>query len=544
MARSGTERLSRNGRVGLAVGRVVLVWQGRDRRSRLRSFPLAVGRRNAFGVLAFWVAAWENFLMARGYIPVDRDQQFLIPPDMRDWLPANHLVWWLLEVVPRLDTKALHASRRRGAQGRAGYDPEMLLTLLIYSYCTKVRSSRQIERLCETDVAFRVICANRVPDHSTIARFRQDHTKTARRLFADVLELCARAGLAQVGVVALDGTKIAANASKAANRDRRWLEAQIAEMFDEAEATDRDEDDRFGPRRGDELPDELADRQARRDRLEEALEQLKQRRQDAERRSQKWQEHVGAAEARLAAERRRWHAAQAAKVPARPGAPAKYPEGSRVAYLEAQVEFLKANVVQAEKRQGKGQINLTDPDSRLMSSKDGWVQGYNAQAVINHIGIIVAAEVYTDPNDKNLFVPMTDALQDAETHTGPVGVVLADAGYCSKTNLTAPGPTRLIATSGSRKIRQDLTATSGPPPDDLDATAAMTHTLRTPEGRRLYKQRSWTVEPGFGNLKTNLGFTRFSRRGLPAAQAEWHLITAAANLLKLHRWHPNSIPAT
>ncbi len=479
--------------------------------------------------------------MARDYIPVDRDQQFLLPPDMREWLPENHLVWWLLEVVARLDTTGLHASRRRGAQGRAGYDPDMLLALLVYAYCTKVRSSRQIERLCETDVAFRVISAGRVPDHSTIARFRQEHAKTARRLFADVLDLCAKAGLAQVGVVSLDGTKIAANASKGANRDRRWLEGQIAEMFDEAEAVDRDEEDRYGPRRGDELPDDLADRHRRRARLEAVLEQLKDRRQDAERRSQKWQRHVAQAEARLAAERQRWQAAQAAKDPARPGAPAKYPEGSRVAYLQAQVEFLKTNVAQAEKRQGKGQVNLTDPDSRLMRSTDGWVQGYNAQAVVNHIGIILAAEVFTDPNDKNLYLPMTDALKAFEELTGPVGVVLADAGYCSKTNLTAPGPTRLIATSGSRKLRQDATATSGPPPDGLDATAAMTHTLRTPEGRRLYKQRSWTVEPGFGNLKANLGFGRFSRRGLAAVQAEWHLITASANLLKLHRWHPNAI---
>lgn len=483
--------------------------------------------------------------MARDYIPVDRDQQFLIAPDMRDWLPANHLVWWLLEVIPQLDTKALHASRRRGAQGRAGYDPEMLLTVLIYAYCTKVRSSRQIERLCETDVAFRVICANRAPDHSTIARFRQEHAKVARRLFADVLELCARAGLAQVGVVALDGTKIAANASKAANRDRQWLQAQIAEMFDEAEDVDRDEDDRHGPRRGDELPDELADREVRAARLKAALDALNARDDGkSQSRVRTWQRHLKAAEADVVAARQRWQAAQEAKNPARPGAPAKHPQGSRVAILEAQVEYLKTKVADAARAQPEGQINLTDPDSRLMASKDGWVQGYNAQAVINEIGIICAAEVFCDPNDKKLFVPMTDALSANQTITGAVGVVLADAGYCSKTNLTAPGPTRLIATSGSRKVRQDTTATAGPPPADADPIAAMTHTLRTPEGRRLYKQRSWTVEPGFGNLKANLGFTRFSRRGLAAVQAEWHLITAAANLLKLHRWHPGAIPAT
>lgn len=478
--------------------------------------------------------------MARDYIPVDRDQLFLIPPDMREWLPENHLVWWLLAVVERLDTTVLHRSRRRGRQGRAGYDPDMLLALLIYAYCTKVRSSRQIERLCETDVAFRVICAGRAPDHSTIARFRQDHTAAARQLFADVLELCAQAGLAQVGVVALDGTKIAANASKAANRDRRWLEGQIADMFDEADTVDGDEDDRFGPDRGDQLPVELTDPARRKARLEAALAELERREQQSgETRAQTWQRHLQVAETKLAGARQRWADTQATKNPARPGCRPKYPEGIRVAEAQARIESIKAKIAAAADPSIK--VNLTDPDSRLMSAKDGWVQGYNAQAVINETGVIIAAEVTTDANDMNQFTPMIDALAATEALTGPVGVILADAGYCSKTNLTAPGPTRLIATTAARKVRADTDTATGPPPPDLDPVAAMTHTLRTPEGRRLYKQRSWTVEPGFGNLKTNLGFNQFSRRGKPAAQAEWHLITAAANLLKLYRWHPAAI---
>jgi len=488
--------------------------------------------------------------MAHGYIPVDRDQQFLIPPDIRDWLAENHLVWWLLDVVARLDTKALHAARRRGAQGRAGYDPDMLLTLLIYSYCTKVRSSRQIERLCETDVAFRVICANRVPDHSTIARFRQDHATAAKRLFVQVLELCAQAGLAQVGVVALDGTKILANASRGANRDRRWLQARIAEMFAEAEDTDHDEDDRYGSRRGDELPDELGDPPARRARLEAALEQLQERERGeragrGESEKLRWERHLTVAEARLEQARRDWEDKQARKDPHHPGPPPRYLEGSRVAYLKARVASLKSRLSAADPTPGKAaQINLTDPDSRLMTTKDGWVQGYNAQAVINHIGIVVAAEAFCDPTDKSLFVPMTNELSANQGLTGPVGIVLADAGYCSAANLTAPGPTRLIATTAAHKQRQELTKVAGPPPPDAGPTEAMTHTLRTAEGRRLYKQRSWTVEPGFGNLKANLGFTRFSRRGLVAARAEWQLITTAANLLKLHRWHPAAIYAS
>jgi len=482
----------------------------------------------------------REFSMARDYIPVDRDQLFLVPPDMREWLPVDHLVWWLLAVVERLDTSALHRSRRRGGQGRAGYDPDMLLALLIYAYCTKVRSSRQIERLCETDVAFRVICAGRAPDHSTIARFRQEHARSAKQLFADVLELCAQAGLAQVGVVAVDGTKIAANASKAASRDRRWLERQIAEMFDEAEHTDSDENDRFGPDRGDQLPAELADPEGRKARLEAALAELERREKQAgESHTHKWQRHLDTAETKLVAARRRWAHNQATKNPAKPGRRPKHPEGVRVAQAQAQVDKIKARIAARDDNPIK--VNLTDPDSRLMTSKDGWVQGYNAQAAVNETGIIIAAEVFCDPNDLNLFKPMIAALTATQELTGPVGVVLADAGYCSKANLTTAGPTRLIATTAARKVRADDQTTSGLPPSDADPVTAMAHTLRTPEGRRLYKQRSWTVEPGFGNIKTNLGFTRFSRRGKTAAQAEWHLITTAANLLKLHRWHPGAI---
>jgi hypothetical protein len=414
---------------------------------------------------------------------------------------------------------------------------------LVYAYCTKVRSSRQIERLCETDVAYRVICAGRVPDHTTIARFRQEHARLARRLFADVLEICAEAGLAQVGVVAVDGTKIAANASREANRSRERLEAEIAAMFDQARVVDDDEDDRYGERRGDELPDELADPEGRKARLQAALDKLNQRESSRVRRgrAETWTARVAYHEQRVAAERQRWAAHRASKAPGK-GMPPRYPHGQRAAQAQARLEAAKAKAAAAANGPArKGQINVTDPDSRLMLTPNGWVQGYNAQAAVNEIGIVVAAEVFDDPNDINLFAPMLAALAETETVTGPVGVILADAGYCSTKNLTAPGPTRLIATANAKATRSDRTATSGPPPAHASAIDAMKHTLRTPEGRRLYKQRSWTVEPGFGNLKTNLGFTRFSRRGRPAAQAEWHLITAAANLLKLHRWHPGAI---
>jgi transposase len=234
--------------------------------------------------------------MAFGYRPVDRDQQFLLPPDVREWLPAGHLVWFLLDVVERIDTAALHTRHARDGVGRRAFDPDMLLALLLYAYCTGQRSSRRIEQLCEVDVAYRVICANDPPDHTTIARFRQRYDAHAKALFIEVLSLCHEAGLTKVGVVAVDGTKIAADASLKANRTRAQIEAEIAaqvdEMMAEADDVDAAEDDLFGDRRGDELPDDLVDRSSRRRRLDEALEQLKakqaRREADEAERDEQW----------------------------------------------------------------------------------------------------------------------------------------------------------------------------------------------------------------------------------------------------------------
>jgi transposase len=483
--------------------------------------------------------------MAKGYIPVDRDQQFLFPPDMRDWLPKDHFVWWLLDVVRDLDTKELHRLRRLGAQGRTGYDPDMLLALLLYAYTHKVRSSREIERLCQTDVAFRVICAGTAPDHTTIARFRQGHAPLCQKLFAQVLELCALAGLAQVGVVALDGTKVAANASKGANRSRAQLQAQraqleaeINEMFAQAQELDDDEDDRFGPRRGDELPAGLASAAGRKAAIDAALAQLGEHGAGrARRQEQVWRERARQTEAKLVAARHAWAERQATKKQV--GMKPRLPAGSRVAGVERRLAAAEAKAEAAAAQAAQGaKVNLTDPDSRLMKTTDGWVQGYNAQAVVNYIGIVIAAEVSCDTGDVALFRPMLEVLAEAAPTVGAVGVVLADAGYCSEANLVAPGPVRLIATQKDRLTRAGPATTSGPAPEGMGPREAMAHALRTPEGRSLYKQRSWTVETSFGNIKHNLGFQRFSRRGRAAARAEWHLITAGANLLKLFRYYP------
>ena len=212
--------------------------------------------------------------MAKGYRPVLRDQPFLLPVDMREWLPADHLVWFVLDVVEQLDTSVFRRRTVRAASGRAGFEPEMLLALLLYGYCRGVRSSRQIERLCEVDVAFRVICAQDVPDHSVIARFRQAHQRAFADVFVQVLRLAAKAGLGRFGTIAIDGTKIAANASVDANRTEAWLRGQVEAIVAEAQRVDAAEDAEHGDKRGDEPPDDFADPDARAARIRAALAEI------------------------------------------------------------------------------------------------------------------------------------------------------------------------------------------------------------------------------------------------------------------------------
>lgn len=284
--------------------------------------------------------------MAYSYKPVDRDQLFLMPPDVREWLPKAHLAWFVLDVVERLDTSRLHDRHPNDGVGRQAYDPDMLLAVLFYAYCSGVRSSRSIERLCQVDVAFRVLAANHVPDHTTIARSRQGYDALAQQLFVEGLALCAEAGLAKVGVVAIDGTKVAANASLKANRTRARVEAEVAEMFSGAQAKDAEEDDLFGEGRGDELPGELADPRQRAARLDQALRRLK-----AEATARRAEE--GAAKAR----------AEEAALSNRPGRPrAEQSVASAEAAVARLVEELEAppdgHLARAEEALGKLEAEL------------------------------------------------------------------------------------------------------------------------------------------------------------------------------------------
>jgi transposase len=508
--------------------------------------------------------------MARDYRPLVRDQLFLLPPDMGRWLPEDHFVWFLLAVVDQLDVSGFERGRRRGGVGRRGFDPRMLLGLLIYGYASGQRSSRRIEDLCMTDVGFRVICAQDVPDHSTLARFRQDHTEAVESLFVQVLELAGEAGLGRVGVVAIDGTRLAGNASHQANRRRSWLRQQVAQMMAEAEQADEDEDARFGqgdnPSRVDPQWTDPGSRQAR---IAAALARAEQAAGKAtapqQTRVSNWQARVADAEQRVvdtrAAAEGRYHAYQQRQADAEarsgPGArparrPAPPPEQAydtraamdRLAGDRARLAAAVAAAAAADARLDPPG-NLTDPDSGWMPTPKGWIQGYNTQLAVSDDQIILAVKVTNATVDVEQFEPMMTAavaaagvLDRGRARAGapaePVGLLVADAGYLSTHNLSVPGPGRLIATR--KRDRLEAAARDRRPViHKSELIEQMSCRLATPDGMRAYRRRGVTVEPVNGHLKDRHGLRQFSRRGLPAVQAEAELTAATANLLKIWR---------
>ncbi|MFY1668436.1 transposase [Plantactinospora sp. WMMB334] len=529
---------------------------------------------------------------------MDRSQPFLLPPSVQEFIPEDDLAWFLIDAVAAMDTTAFHARSRLGSAGRAGYDPDMLLTLLVYAYCLGQRSSRRIEALCVRDLGFRVVTGNRVVDHSTIAAFRANHEEAIKKLFTEVLLLCAKAGLRQVGVVAVDGTKIAASAGLGKTREREALQreyerlsAEVESMLAQAAATDAHQDSLYGPdNRGDELPAELRRRLDRLARLKETLRQIDQARAEhdadehgptptgrprradkiataqrkldqlTQRRDQRvakeqaagrrlpgsrpdYDALIAQAEADLAAAQGQ---ADTTPTPEPPDTtptpeppdttPTPEPPGTALAVRPGcSVEHLPSAA-----RRG----NATDPDSRMLRTQRGWTQGYNCQAASVRVQhgrrLVLAAAVSQDANDVRLAIPMMDtAVVNADrAGLGTIDLFALDAGYWSDDNLTAPGPDRVIAPGKNRvmltELRANGYATDEPPPDASPADR-MRHRLRTQTGAESYAQRAPTIEPVFGDTKHNRGITAFQRRGKPAADNEWKLINATSNLLTLHR---------
>ena len=444
--------------------------------------------------------------MSKTYRDWTPHQVHLFPPSPQDWLPEGDLVYFLLDTVATLDLTPIFAHYERELRGQPPFHPRMMVALLLYCYATGTRSSRKIMRRCQVDVACRVIVGEDIPDFRTISDFRKTHLARLEALFVEVLKLCALAGLVKVGTIALDGTKVKANASrhKAMSYDRmqeeqQRLQEEIAGMLAEAQAADDAEDARHGPdRHGDELPAELVRRQSRLAKIQQARAMLEERAK------------VEAAE-------------EAAR---------------RAAGGQAPPKTAPADTVP----EPKDQINFTDPESRIMKvANKGWDQCGNAQAVANEQQIILAADVTDQANDKLQVVPMVDQTRrnlDAVGVKDAIGAALADSGFYSETNTAAleqRGIDPYVATERLKHNEKIAAAPRGRIPKGLSAKQRMARKLRTKKGRERYAKRKGMIEPIFGQLKGVLGFRQFSLRGLAAMRGEWRLMATVHNLLKLWR---------
>jgi transposase len=493
---------------------------------------------------------------------------------MRDWLEEGHLAWFVLDVVAELDTSVLHR-RPGGCSGRPPYEPEMMCALVLYAYCCGVRSSRRIEEACRTDAAFRVICGGLEPDHATIARFVVDQERALEGLFVDGLRLCAAAGLVDLSVVALDGTKVAADASLRRNRDAAWIRREVSKLMaltaEEEQAAGVDGAGRVSRV---EAAGEVSGPRGRAGRLRAALAVIEAQdaaavaeAERAARAAVAEAEHgrkltgrkpkdplaalararadrdAAAARARSLQDARERKLAAAARGERVEGPRPCRIEQANLALERAEAGLLTARATAEAAPSPARRVNITDPDSQIMKTWNGWVQGYNAQAIVNQHQIVLACEVSQDAGDVQLYEPMIATLTDNLTAAGVPGevdLVLADAGYWSEANATSPGPDRLIATMKDHKQRRaarELGQASGPPAPDATPVEEMEHLLRTPQGTAAYAMRSCLIEPIFGDRKHNLGIRTFRRRGLNAVRSEWAFIHLAGNILKLYQQH-------
>ncbi|HWB42968.1 MAG TPA: IS1182 family transposase [Gemmatimonadales bacterium] len=425
--------------------------------------------------------------MAKTFRPYEPDQMLLMPPSLADWVPEDHLARFVREVVDTLDLTAIEDTYTE-ERGYPPYHPRMMVAVLLYAYATGTYSSRKIACRLVEDVAMRFLAAGNQPDFRTLSDFRKRHGAALGALFTQVLRLCRRAGLVKLGHVAIDGTRVKANASKhkamsygRMTQQDAALQAEIAELLRRAEQADRDEDARYGTdRRGDELPAELARRESRLQKIREA-------------------------KAALEAEAR---------------------EQARAAGQEP------AQATPAD----KAQRNFTDPESKIQKTPDGFIQGYNAQAAVDgHAQVIVAQTVTPMAADVGHLVPLVTAV--TETLRRRPRRVLADAGYCSEDNLQtleAKGIDAYIATGRVQHTDWHAPAPRGRPPAGLSRRERMARKLRTLNGRAVYACRKAIVEPVFGQIKHARRFRQFLRRGQRAVQHEWALICTVHNLLKLH----------
>jgi transposase len=430
--------------------------------------------------------------MPKGYRSYLPEQDLLLPPSLRDWLPENHLVHFVGDVVDQLDLSNIHSVYEKEKRGQPPYDPRLMTKLLVYGYCTGVFSARRIQKRIQEDIPFKVLAAGNEPDYRTISDFRKIHLESLKNMFEQVLAMALECGSIRLGKVSLDGTKLKANASKhkAMSYGRmiekqQQLKEEVKKLLEQAEAADEAEDREYGDKRGDELPEELRRRETRLAKIKEAKKVLEQRARDK-----------------------------------------ALAEGKRA---------------EEAKPQDKDQYNFTDPESRIMPGADGIVQGYNAQAAVEPTLLLIVGQTVTEAsNDKRQLQPMVELIEQQSGQRPEA--ILADNGYCSEENLeflaSVNKPERAIegfvATGKQKHGEHRLPAKRGPLPKDATAVDRMKRKLQTKVGKATYAARKCVVEPVFGQIKQARGFRQFVLRGKEKVKGEWALLCLTHNILRLH----------
>jgi transposase len=444
--------------------------------------------------------------MAKAYRPYFPEQDFLLPPSLREWLAEDHLAYFVSDLIDQLDLSQIEQHYEREERGYPPYHPRMMTKVLVYGYCVGVFSSRRLEKRLSEDIAFRVLAAGNEPDFRTISEFRRIHLKALEGLFVQVLQLALKLGAMKLGRVAIDGTKIKANASKHKAmsyermlREEQRLREEVQRLLGEAEQSDKDEDKRYGRNgRGDELPAELGRRQERLKRIAEAKQAL---------------------EARARAEAEEKQKAKDSDKNGRPGGGSQ--RGRRA----------------SAQPQPKAQHNFTDPESRIMKGPDGFVQAYNAQAAVEPaLQLIVGQALTQQANDKQQLIPMIERVREQAGQK--VQEVLADSGYCSEENLrkAAKKKVDLYVATGKQKHNQPAPSSPrGRIPKSATLVERMKRKLMTKAGQTAYARRKTIVEPVFGQIKQAQGFRQFLLRGVDKVSSEWALVCTTHNVLKLYR---------
>jgi transposase len=436
----------------------------------------------------------------------DTRQSYLLPPSPQEWLPSDHLAYFIDDVVDELDLWEVFAGYE-GTKGQPPYHPEMMVRVWLYGYCVGIRSSRKLERALYEDVGFRMLSGNQQPDHWTLSEFRRRHLGALKGLFLQTVKLAQQAGLVKLGQVAIDGTKLKANASKhramsyaRMEKEEKRLCEQIARYFEEVETADRAEDERYGAKRGDELPDHLKTEAQRLEVIRNAMAELEE-------------------EARRKAEAEQEERREKANKEGRTYRSRKDPKDAIPS--------------------PKAQCNFTDPDSRIMKNSDkAFIQGYNAQVAVDvDTQIIVAAQLSNQAADGPHLVEIVEQVRQA-TDRRPQEV-LADAGYFSEHNVTTLQGQGISVLIPPERVRhrtwRERSSPSSPPPEDASVAQWMRYQLTLPENRERYRRREQSAEPVFGQIKQGRGLRQFLLRGLDKVSALWQLDCAAHNLLKLYR---------